>query len=136
MDVAAMNLKVGGRLVYLIPTTTDFNNELDLPRHDCLELKHICFQGLQIELGRRMVCMEKVSLYEESKVDEYRSRTWPRGLDSARMVSNMREQLIERNSKRRQEEKELEEKEGKRISRRDKKRKRKEERKEGKQQQK
>ena len=128
MDVAAMNLKVGGRLVYLIPTTTEFDEEMDLPTHKCLALKYCCFQGLQIELGRRMVCMEKICSYESSKADEYRAAVWPRGLESARKVSNMREQLIEKNQLRKKEEREKELKEtGKLLSKRERKRKRREE---------
>lgn len=95
LNVAAMTLKMGGRLCYVIPSMLDFNEEEDLPRHDCLKLVSVCYQPLQTELGRRTVTMEKVKEYEEERRDEYVKNTWVNGPQSADKVANIREKLIE-----------------------------------------
>jgi tRNA (guanine10-N2)-methyltransferase len=95
LNVAAMTLKMGGRLCYVIPSMLDFNEEEDLPRHDCLKLVSVCYQPLQTELGRRTVTMEKVKEYEEEKRQEYVKNTWVNGPQSADKVANIREKLIE-----------------------------------------
>ena len=125
VQVAARNLVKGGRLVYLIPTAADFDEGNDLPTHPCLRLKYVCFQGLQIELGRRMVVMEKTCEFDPQKEEEYYRGIWPRGAESATKVSNMREKLIERNARRKREEREREIKEGKVLSKRERKKRRK-----------
>mmetsp|Transcript_13127 Transcript_13127/g.20338 ORF Transcript_13127/g.20338 Transcript_13127/m.20338 type:complete len:558 (-) Transcript_13127:827-2500(-) len=95
LNVAAMTLRMGGRLCYVIPSMQDFNESEDLPRHDCLRLVSVCYQPLQTELGRRTVTMEKVREYEEDKRDEYVKNTWVNGPQSADKVANIREKLIE-----------------------------------------
>jgi tRNA (guanine10-N2)-methyltransferase len=95
LNVAAMTLRLGGRLCYVIPSMQDFNESEDLPRHDCLRLVSVCYQPLQTELGRRTVTMEKVREYEEDKRDEYVKNTWVNGPESADKVANIREKLIE-----------------------------------------
>lgn len=95
LNVAAMTLRMGGRLCYVIPSMQDFNESEDLPRHDCLRLVSVCYQPLQTELGRRTVTMEKVREYEEDKRDEYVKNTWVNGPESADKVANIREKLIE-----------------------------------------
>ncbi|KAL7445055.1 hypothetical protein ACHAXM_009746 [Skeletonema potamos] len=95
LNVAAMTLRLGGRLCYVIPSMQDFNEIEDLPRHECLRLVSVCYQPLQTELGRRTVTMEKVMEYEESKRDEYVKNTWVNGPESADKVANIREKLIE-----------------------------------------
>ena len=55
LDVAARTLVMGGRLVYIIPSFSDFDEDSDLPRHECLKTVHICYQPLSAELGRRVV---------------------------------------------------------------------------------
>ena len=95
LNVAAMTLRMGGWLCYVIPSMQDFNESEDLPRHDCLRLVSVCYQPLQTELGRRTVTMEKVREYEEDKRDEYVKNTWLNGPASADKVANIREKLIE-----------------------------------------
>ena len=55
LDMAARTLVMNGRLVYIIPSFKDFDVNTDLPQHECLELVHVCYQPLSLELGRRMV---------------------------------------------------------------------------------
>jgi len=100
LNVAAMTLRMGGRLCYVIPSMQDFNESEDLPRHDCLRLVSVCYQPLQTELGRRTVTMEKVREYEDDKRDEYIQNTWVNGPESADKVANIREKLIEAAKKR------------------------------------
>lgn len=95
LNVAAMTLKMGGRLVYVIPSMLDFNEEEDLPRHECLKLDSVCYQPLQTELGRRTVTMKKIKEYEEDKRSQYLEDTWLNGVESAEKVANIRDRLIE-----------------------------------------
>ena len=95
LNVAAMTLKMGGRLVFVIPSMQDFNEDEDLPRHDCLRLVSICYQPLQIELGRRTVTMEKIKEFDEKKRADYLNNTWVNGAESAEKVANIRERLLE-----------------------------------------
>ena len=95
LDVSAQTLVMGGRLVYIIPSMTDFDAEVDLPRHDCLELVHVCYQPLQTELGRRVVTMEKVKEYNVAEREKYLSSAWINGTESAEKCANIRERLIE-----------------------------------------
>jgi tRNA (guanine10-N2)-methyltransferase len=95
LDVAASTLKVGGRLVYIIPSFRDFDEDRDLPRHDCLELIHTCYQPFSSELGRRIVAMTKIADYQISKRDDYRSTIWKFGAESAEKCANLREKIME-----------------------------------------
>mmetsp|Transcript_9641 Transcript_9641/g.13479 ORF Transcript_9641/g.13479 Transcript_9641/m.13479 type:complete len:648 (-) Transcript_9641:136-2079(-) len=95
LDVAARTLVLGGRLCYVIPSMTDFDVQTDLPRHECLKLVHVCYQPLQLELGRRIVAMEKVAEYDDSRRDEYLSNVWVNGPESADKVAKIRERLME-----------------------------------------
>jgi len=95
LDVAASTLRLGGRLVYIVPSMRDFNEETDLPRHACLAVVHICFQPLQVELGRRVVTMEKVGEYVEGMREIYRKECWVNGIESAEKCANIRERLEE-----------------------------------------
>ena len=95
LNVAAMTLVMGGRLVYVIPSMLDFDEKVDLPRHDCLRLVSVCYQPLQTELGRRTVTMEKIKEYDDCKRVEYLEQTWVNGPESAEKVANIRERLIE-----------------------------------------
>jgi len=95
LNVAAMTLKMGGRLVYVIPSMLDFDENEDLPRHECLRLVSVCYQPLQTELGRRTVTMEKDKEYDEKKRDDYLQSTWVNGAESAEKVANIRERLLE-----------------------------------------
>lgn len=97
LDVAARNLVLGGRLVYIIPSYAQFDDECDLPRHECLRLVHICYQPLgAAELGRRMVTMEKICEYDVSKRDShYLISIWKNGPESAEKCANIREKILE-----------------------------------------
>jgi tRNA (guanine10-N2)-methyltransferase len=95
LNVAAMTLVMGGRLVYVIPSMLDFDEREDLPRHECLRLVSVCYQPLQTELGRRTVTMEKIKEYDDNKRVEYINQTWVNGKESAEKVANIRERLIE-----------------------------------------
>lgn len=95
LNVAAMTLVIGGRLVYVIPSMLDFDEAVDLPRHECLRLVSVCYQPLQTELGRRTVTMEKIKEYDDSKRGEYIEQAWVNGPESAEKVANIRERLLE-----------------------------------------
>ena len=95
LDVAARTLVLGGRLVYIIPSMTDFNVDSDLPQHECLKLVYICYQPLQIELGRRMVTMEKVKDYNEMDRRKYLENAWADGPEAAEKCARIRERLLE-----------------------------------------
>lgn len=95
LDVAAKTLVMGGRLVYIIPSMIDFDVEMDLPRHGCLRLVHVCYQPLQIELGRRVITMEKVNAYNELDRERYMAHVWVNGSDSAEKCANIRDRLLE-----------------------------------------
>jgi tRNA (guanine10-N2)-methyltransferase len=96
LDVAARVLVVGGRLVYIIPSFRhNFDPQIDLPQHECLQLEHCCYQPLSIDLGRRMVVMRKVLNYDESKRTAYLSNVWVNGAESAEKCANIREKLQE-----------------------------------------
>jgi tRNA (guanine10-N2)-methyltransferase len=95
LDMAARSLVMGGRLVYIIPSFSDFDVASDLPHHECLQMVHVCYQPLGLELGRRMVTMKKVGEYDESKKSLYMSKVWKNGPESAEKVANIREKLLE-----------------------------------------
>jgi tRNA (guanine10-N2)-methyltransferase len=95
LDVAAQTLNMGGRLVYVIPSFQDFDPTRDLPRHDCLELIHCCYQPFTGELGRRIVSMQKIVEYDTSKQGEYLSTIWLYGQESAEKCANIRDKIIE-----------------------------------------
>jgi tRNA (guanine10-N2)-methyltransferase len=95
LDVAARTLVMGGRLVYIIPSFSDFDEETDLPRHECLELVHICYQPLSAELGRRMVVMKKVKPYDPSQRESYLASIWKNGAESAEKCANIRDKILE-----------------------------------------
>ena len=95
LDVAARTLVIKGRLVYIIPSFLDFDVETDLPRHDCLQLVHVCYQPLSMELGRRMVAMEKIREYDPSKRESYLASIWKNGPESAEKVANIRDKILE-----------------------------------------
>lgn len=83
------------RLVFIIPSMLDFDEDVDLPRHPCLKLIHSCYQPLSAQLGRRMVTMKKVKEYDESQRDTYIAHCWVNGPESADKCANIREKLIE-----------------------------------------
>ena len=95
LNVAAMTLKLGGRLVYVIPSMLDFDENEDLPRHECMKLVSVCYQPLQTEFGRRTVTMVKIEEYDETKRSQYLENAWLNGAESAEKVANIRARLIE-----------------------------------------
>lgn len=95
LDMAARTLLMNGRLVYIIPSFKDFDVETDLPRHECLEVVHVCYQPLSFELGRRMVTMKKVRDYDPAKREAYLSNVWVNGKESAEKCANIRDKIIE-----------------------------------------
>lgn len=95
LNVAAMTLKMGGRLTYVIPSMLDFDESVDLPVHECLRLVSVCYQPLQTELGRRTVTMEKIQDYDEKRRSYYLENAWVNGAASADKVANIRERLLE-----------------------------------------
>lgn len=69
LHTAAKYLVVGGKLVYLIPTTYDFT-ENDLPKHPCLRLVQLCQQELSSRHGRHCVVVKKFEeLTKESDIE-------------------------------------------------------------------
>lgn len=95
LDMAARTLVMSGRLVYVIPSFADFDPSTDLPRHECLELIHSCYQPLSPELGRRIVVMKKVVEYDPSRRDAYFEGIWVNGKESAEKCANLREKIWE-----------------------------------------
>jgi tRNA (guanine10-N2)-methyltransferase len=95
LDVAARTLVMGGRLVYVIPSFADFTPDTDLPRHDCLELVHCCYQPLSLKLGRSIVAMKKVADYDSALREQYLKRIWVNGKESAEKCANLRDKILE-----------------------------------------
>ena len=63
--VSARVLKLGGRLVYWIPTGYDFDNEKDLPKQKALRLISDSQQDLMSRYCRHLITLEKISDKEE-----------------------------------------------------------------------
>lgn len=95
VEMAARTLVMGGRLVYIIPSMKDFDPDADLPRHPCLKIIHICYQPLSLDLGRRLVAMEKIENYNVSERDSYLQYVWKNGHDSAEKCANLRDKILE-----------------------------------------
>lgn len=96
LDVAARVLVMGGRLVYVIPSfATDFDLSCDLPQHDCLETMHISYQPFTVELGRRLVTMQKTKTYYPNQREAYMSKIWINGEASAAKCANIRDKINE-----------------------------------------
>ena len=66
LDNAARLLNMGGRLVYLLPCTSDFILA-ELPVHPCLRLVANSEERLTIHLSRRLITMEKCETYDTTK---------------------------------------------------------------------
>ncbi|XP_075246495.1 tRNA (guanine(10)-N(2))-methyltransferase TRMT11-like [Convolutriloba macropyga] len=72
VEFAARLLKVGGRLVFWMPTLTamlDFEPEKHVPKHPAMKLMHCCFQTITHTSSRSLLCMEKVSAFPNSDVE-------------------------------------------------------------------
>jgi tRNA (guanine10-N2)-methyltransferase len=74
--MAARRLRLGGRLVYLIPSAPDWTDE-DLPRHPCLALVASATQLLAKTSGlsRKCVAMEKRAEFDPG-LPAHRRATW------------------------------------------------------------
>jgi len=59
LDLSAQLLRLGGRLVYWLPTTTDFRND-ELPAHPCFRQVSVGEQLVRSHFSRRLITMEKV----------------------------------------------------------------------------
>lgn len=70
LHMAARMLVIGGHLLYLIPTTYDFEMT-DLPVHPCLEILRVCEQPLSSRHGRRAVLMKKAKVYDSDLEAEF-----------------------------------------------------------------
>lgn len=67
LDFSARSLRVGGRLVFWLPTTIEFQPS-DLPTHPCFTLIANSEQRLTYYFSRRLITMEKVADYDPSFV--------------------------------------------------------------------
>ena len=72
LDLAARSLRIGGRLVYWLPTTYDFT-DADLPHHPCLRTCANLEQPLTQKHGRRLITMEKVAAYDDAQAPTYKA---------------------------------------------------------------
>lgn len=61
---AAQRLRVGGRLVYWLPTMTQQYKDEDLPLHPCLEIIANSVQPLTFKWERRLITMVKTIKYD------------------------------------------------------------------------
>jgi len=95
LDMAARTLVMNGRLVFIIPSFKDFDVKTDLPQHECLDLVHVCYQPLSLELGRRMVTMKKIKEYDPAMRETYLSKVWMNGAESAEKCANIRDKIVE-----------------------------------------
>jgi tRNA (guanine10-N2)-methyltransferase len=90
LDTAARILTIGGHLVYILPSfAKDFNAEMDLPVHPCLETTHVCFQPLSAEHGRRIVALRKMKDPCAGQL-----ATW-KDPNAAEKCANIREKIFE-----------------------------------------
>lgn len=73
-EVAAVSLKVGGRLVFWLPCGYTFDATKELPRHPALKLVSDCTQGLGSRYCRHLITLEKTEDVEgEVTFDAYDS---------------------------------------------------------------
>lgn len=78
-DFVARRLVLGGRFVYLFPTTNEYKDE-HLPSHPCFKLIANCEQKLQGATRRRLIASVKVKEFEEGMVADVPEFTWQRGI--------------------------------------------------------
>jgi tRNA (guanine10-N2)-methyltransferase len=67
LDFSARSLVMGGRLVFWLPTTSDYV-DADLPLHPCFNIVANSEQKLTMYFSRRLITMEKVKVFEEGNV--------------------------------------------------------------------
>ncbi|GLE07906.1 hypothetical protein PINS_up018735 [Pythium insidiosum] len=95
LEFAARTLRVGGRLVYLLPTTYEYT-DADLPRHPQLEVVANSEQKLTKKYARRLITMIKT---KEQHAGEGERATVERSGDDA-SFANLREKILNENRKR------------------------------------
>ena len=66
LDQAAQILTIGGRLIYWLPTTTDFRND-ELPAHPCLRQVSVAEQVVRSHFSRRLITLEKHVEFTEAR---------------------------------------------------------------------
>lgn len=90
LDLAALVLVPGGRLVFLLPTTPDFSRD-DLPQHPCLRVVACSEQPMTQKISRWMITLEKCQDFSEALRQEFRSAN---PLDAAdRPFARLREKI-------------------------------------------
>ncbi|KAJ0392891.1 hypothetical protein P43SY_000991 [Pythium insidiosum] len=92
LEFAARTLRVGGRLVYLLPTTYEYT-DADLPRHPQLEVLANSEQKLTKKYARRLITMVKTATQKTEP-----EATVVRGDDAS--FANLREKILAENRKR------------------------------------
>mmetsp|Transcript_5021 Transcript_5021/g.7453 ORF Transcript_5021/g.7453 Transcript_5021/m.7453 type:complete len:470 (+) Transcript_5021:2-1411(+) len=70
-NFAAYTLKMGGRLVYWLPSPVQFHIPNDLPYHPSFSLIRVNFDQLTLTRGRRLITMEKTKPFVEAKAATY-----------------------------------------------------------------
>lgn len=90
LDLAAQLLRVGGRLVYWLPTTTDFRND-ELPCHPCLRQVSVGEQLVRSHFSRRLITMEKTLPFAESRRMRRRNKT----TEPAPKYANLKESIMQ-----------------------------------------
>eukprot|EP01086_Lenisia_limosa_P013361 TRINITY_DN42421_c0_g1_i1.p1 TRINITY_DN42421_c0_g1~~TRINITY_DN42421_c0_g1_i1.p1 ORF type:complete len:492 (-),score=75.85 TRINITY_DN42421_c0_g1_i1:109-1584(-) len=65
---SARTLSMNGRLVYWLPTTTEYVDS-DLPTHPCFKIISNSNQGITMRWSRRLITMEKIKPYIDAEVD-------------------------------------------------------------------
>ena len=91
LDVAARTLKVGGHLVYLLPTTYEFS-DADVPAHPMLALVANCEQPLSTKHARRLIAMVKTRAYDADAAAASRRAATESGA-AAKPYAALRERL-------------------------------------------
>jgi tRNA (guanine10-N2)-methyltransferase len=71
VDAAARLLRLGGRLVYLLPVVRKSYTPDCVPAHSCLELVANCEQRMSGPVSRRLITMHKVRPYDYAQAAAY-----------------------------------------------------------------
>ncbi|GMH33774.1 hypothetical protein BSKO_01608 [Bryopsis sp. KO-2023] len=74
LDLAAKMLKIGGRLVYFVPTTPETASVDGVPQHPMMEVRYSSIQILNSKYSRRLVTMKKILKYDFNLVEQYHQK--------------------------------------------------------------
>jgi tRNA (guanine10-N2)-methyltransferase len=99
LDFSARSLALGGRLVFWLPTTSDYV-DADLPVHPCFQVIANSEQKLSMYFARRLITMEKIKSYQEGDVaivPEQRIETEPAHANVAAKVTRQANRFDARN---------------------------------------